>query len=84
MYGHPVTPPKSRWKSKTYWVNALLLVLFALEANLHLLQPLLAVNVFQLAAFVIPFVNFILREFTNRGVGALPAPGSAKAVDPHG
>lgn len=74
MYGHPVTPPKPRWKSKTYWVNALTIVLLGVEAKLPLLQPLLSVNVFQLAAFVIPFVNFVLREFTHSGVGVVRTP----------
>lgn len=72
MYGHPITPPKPRLKSKTYWVNGIAVVLLGLEVNFKMLQPFLPVNVFLIASFVLPFVNFILREFTNRGVGALP------------
>lgn len=82
MYGYPVTPPKPRWKSKTYWANATALALLAAESNLHVLQPLLPVNVYLVAAFLLPVLNFVLREFTDRGVGAVRPPGSQKAVDP--
>ncbi len=83
MYGHPVTPPKPRWKSKTYLVNGVVLLLLAAETNLKVLQPLLSVNVYQLAAFILPVVNFVLREYTDRGVGSVrqPAPPSGADAD---
>ncbi len=68
MYGYPMTPPKSRLRSKTHWLNALVLVLMGAEMQLNLLQPLLPVNVFALVAFLLPLVNMLLREFTDRGV----------------
>jgi len=74
MYGYPITPPKSRRRSKTYWVNLFILVLAGAEMQLSFLQPLLPVNVFQLLAFLLPIVNLVLREFTDRGVGRYRPP----------
>ncbi len=74
MYGNPVTPSKSRFQSKTYLVNLAIVVLAGAELKLRFLQPLLPVNVFMLLSFLLPFVNFILRENTDRAVG-LDAPG---------
>jgi hypothetical protein len=68
MYGYPITPPKSRLRSKTHWVNLLVIVLMGAETQLNLLQPLLPVNVFALVAFLLPLVNMVLRELTARGV----------------
>ncbi len=72
MYGHPMTPPKPRWKSKTYWVNLLILALAGAEMQLNLLQPALPVNVYALLAFLLPIVNVALREVTSTPVGKLP------------
>lgn len=68
MYGYPITPPKSRFRSKTHWVNALVIALMGAETQLNVLQPLLPVNVFLLVAFLLPVVNMLLREMTDRGV----------------
>lgn len=73
MYGHPMSPPKPRWQSKTYWVNGLVLALAGAETQLHVLQPLLPVNVYTIFAFLLPILNMILREFTTAPVGRLPA-----------
>lgn len=83
MYGHPVTPPKSRSRSKTYWANGALLALVAAEQHWSFLQPLLPVNVYQLFAFLLPVMNFVLREFTNSGVGTVrQAPPALPGTEP--
>lgn len=74
MYGHPVTPSKPRWKSKTYIVNLIIVALAGAESHTPFLQPLLPVNVFVLLSFLLPMVNLVLRENTDRAVG-LDAPG---------
>jgi hypothetical protein len=78
MYGHPMTPPKLRRKSRTYIANLVMLALVAAESKIEFLQPLLGVNVYQLVAFGIPILNLILREVTSGPVGSvLPAAGSS-------
>ncbi len=87
MYGQVneasfTTPPKPRRRSKTYWANGVLLALAAAELHWSVLQPLLPVNVYQLFAFLLPVMNFVLREFTHSGVGAVRQPPPAKPADP--
>ena len=60
---------KSRWRSKTYWVNLAVLLLAAAEAKLSLLQPSMRADVYGWAAFILPLVNLALREMTSTGVG---------------
>ncbi len=74
MYGHPMTPPKPRWKSKTYWVNGAILALAGAETQLHFLQPALPMNVFSVFAFALPVINLVLREFTSTPVGRIKNP----------
>lgn len=80
MYGHPVTPTKSRLRSKTYWFNLVILALAGMEMQLQVLKPLLPIDVFQLIVFVLPIVNMVLREFTDRGVGGYTPP---RRLPPH-
>ncbi len=61
--------PKAWWRSRTLWFNLLAGLLLLAESNLHLLQPLLPVNLYQLAAFVLPMVNLGLRVVTRGPVG---------------
>ena len=83
MYGHPVTPPKPRWRSKTYLANGAILALAAAELHWSFLQPLLPMNVYQLFAFLLPVINFVLREFTDRGVGVVrPPPPATPGTEP--
>jgi hypothetical protein len=74
MYGHPLTPPKPRRKSKTYWANGLILALVGAETQLHVLQPLLPVSVYIVAAFALPVINIYLRELTTGPVGKIKNP----------
>lgn len=61
-------PCKHPLRSRTLIVNAIALALIAAEAQLGLLQQVLPVNVYALAAFVLPVVNAALRLATNTGV----------------
>ena len=74
MYGHPLTPPKPRWKSKTYLVNLALIALAGAEMQLQVLQPLLPMNVYTLFAFALPVINLLLREVTTGPVGTIQNP----------
>ena len=74
MYGHPMTPPKQRRHSKTYWVNGLILALAGAETQLHVLQPLLPMNMHTIFAFALPVINLVLREFTTAPVGRIKNP----------
>ncbi len=69
MYDYPVTPSKPRWKSKTHLLNLAFAALAAAELKWAFLQALLPVNVFLLGSFLLPVVNMILRENTDRAVG---------------
>ena len=69
MYGFPVTPSKPRWQSKTYSINLAVIALAGAELKLQFLQPFLPVNAFLLISFLLPIVNSILRENTDRAVG---------------
>ncbi len=64
-----VVKAKPRRRSKTYWANLLAIALIGAETQLHILQPLLPVSVFTLAAFTLPIINLVLREFTRGPVG---------------
>ena len=71
MYDYPMTPPKSRLRSKTHWFNLFVIALMGAETQLDLLQPLLPVNVYALVAFLLPLANLLLRELTDRGVAPI-------------
>lgn len=75
MYGYPMTPPKSRLRSRTHWVNLLAIALMGAETQLNILQPLLPVNVYALVAFLLPVANLVLRELTDRGVAPIRVGG---------
>lgn len=59
---------KKWWKSKTLRFNLFVVVLAAAESQLHLIQPLLPVNFYQVLAFVVPIANKALRFLTTEGV----------------
>lgn len=60
---------KKRWyRSKTVRVNLALLVLAAVESQLHIIQPLLPVNFYALMAFILPPVNAALRFLAQQPV----------------
>lgn len=74
-----VQPAAKRWtSSRTLIVNAIALALLAAEAQLQLLQPLLPVNVYALAAFVLPVLNAGLRLITTTAL----CTGQAGATEP--
>lgn len=67
---------KPWWKSRTIWLNLLVLLLAAAETKLQVLQPLLPVNVYALVAFCLPLVNLAMRVVTQQAItvsGASPA-----------
>lgn len=72
---------KPWWRSRTLWVNALVLLAAAAETQLQLLQPLLPVNIFALVAFGLPLVNVLLRTVTQQALtlGATAAGASSTA-----
>lgn len=68
-----VVPPVKHWlASRTLIINAIALALLAGEAQLHVLQPLLPVNVYALVAFVLPVVNAVLRAITTTALTLRP------------
>lgn len=59
---------KPWWQSRTLIVNGLVMALAAAESNLHIIQPMLPVSVWQVLAFGLPVVNAFLRVITTTGV----------------
>lgn len=98
--GTPTLPPtltvqvvphaKPWWTSRTLIVNAVVLALLMAESHLQMLQPVLPVNVYTVAAFVLPIVNAALRLVTTTsiagpqaaGVAPTPAPEPAATTTP--
>ncbi len=60
---------KPWYLSKTLWFNALVGALVAAEASFQLLQPVLSVNVYGAASFLLTVGNAFLRVITTQGVG---------------
>lgn len=60
---------KPWWKSRTLIINAAFAGLIALEASMHVLQPLLPVNFYALVAGLLPVINAIMRVVTTQGLG---------------
>jgi hypothetical protein len=74
--------PAKHWlRSRTLIVNAIALGLIVAESHLQLLQGVLPLDVYQLAAFVLPVVNAMLRLVTNTGVSLRPAADGAGPDD---
>ena len=63
-----VVKAKPWYRSKTMLFNLVCIGLATAESQLNVLQPLLPMPVWQLAAFVLPVVNAMLRVITNTGV----------------
>jgi hypothetical protein len=82
MYGHPMTPPKPRWKSKTYWASAIALSLAGAESQLHFVQAVLPGNAYAWIAFVLPIVNMVIREYTSTPVGTIKEVPAAACCPP--
>jgi hypothetical protein len=62
---------KPWWTSRTLIFNALALALLMAESQLQMLQPVLPVNAYAVAAFALPIVNLVLRTITTTSI-ALP------------
>lgn len=56
---------KSRLKSKTLWFNYITAILIVVEAQLHVLTPLVSASLVPFLLLGIPIANAILREFTR-------------------
>lgn len=56
---------KSVIESKTMLLNAAVLACATLESQLHILQPLLPVNVYAVMVVVLPVANMLLRAVTS-------------------
>lgn len=68
---------KPTYMSKTIILNVLAAVVVAAEANFHLLQPLLPVNVYSVISFTLVILNVALREITDKplqGIADIAAP----------
>lgn len=75
--------PTKHWlRSRTLIVNAIALGCLAAESHLQLLQDVVPLNVYQLAAFALPVVNAVLRLVTNTGVSLRPVAGGPAAEPP--
>lgn len=59
---------KPWWRSRTLWLNALVLALAAAEQQVGVLQGLLPVSTYQLVAFGLPVLNAVLRLITTQGI----------------
>ncbi len=78
-----VTQPAKRWwKSRTLWVNALVLLLTGAETQLNILQPLLPVNVYALVAFGLPVMNGVLRMVTAQALAFKAQADAAERLVP--
>jgi len=60
--------PRSRIKSKTYWLGFIVSLLGFLEYNLHLITDQIGQENFGIVLFIISFLIFILREMTHKPV----------------
>jgi hypothetical protein len=56
---------KPWYQSRTLQLNLLAALFLAIEANFHLVQPLLPVNVYASAAFALAVMNTVLRVLTT-------------------
>lgn len=59
---------KPWWKSKTLWVNAVVLMLAAAESQLNVLQGALPGGLYVWLAFVLPVANAALRFITSTAI----------------
>ena len=58
-----------RWhKSKTLWLNVVVVVLALAESQLNILQPVLPVNFYAMVAFGLPLLNAALRLITSQAL----------------
>jgi hypothetical protein len=60
---------KPWWKSKTLWLNGLVLMLAAAESQLNVLQGALPGGLFTWLAFGLPVANAALRFITSTALG---------------
>lgn len=59
---------KRWWQSRTIVVNVLAAAFLVAESKLDLLQPLLPVDVYAVAAFALPVINAALRFVTSQAI----------------
>ena len=72
---------KPWWRSKTIWLNAIVLALAAAESRIGALEGVLPVSAFELLAFVLPVLNVALRYVSHAAItlGVPPAAPLAPA-----
>lgn len=59
---------KPWWKSRIVQLNAMAIILTAIESQLHIIQPYLSVNFYAAVAFALPPLNAFLRFLTTQPV----------------
>ncbi len=72
---------KPWWKSRTLWLNIVVLALAAAEAKLQILQPVLKVDVYTWLSFVLPLLNVALRSVTAQPLTLGQQPTAAVTQD---
>jgi hypothetical protein len=74
---------KPWWRSRTLWVNAIVLALVAAEGHVGVLQGVLPAKFYAWVAYGLPIVNAVLRLITQQPLrGAEPAPVIDRAQGP--
>ena len=64
------------WKSRTLWLNALVLAVATAESQSALLREVMPTNTFVLISIGLPVVNMLLRVATRQPLGRTPVPRS--------
>jgi hypothetical protein len=59
---------KPWYQSRTLWLNVIVALFAALEANTGLLKPFLPDNFYALLAIALPVINVVLRTVTTQGL----------------
>lgn len=76
----PVAKPW--WKSRTLWLNLMVLLLAAAEAKLQMLQPVLKVDVYTWLSFGLPLLNLVLRTVTAQPLTLGQQPAADAPAEP--
>lgn len=61
---------KAWWKSKTLWLNALVLLFATLELRLDLVKEIAPAQLYAWIAIALPVLNMLLRAITSVPIGS--------------